>query len=167
MNWYNHRMRYFQLSEFDSPDAPGSGAKMDKDIAASEARLMRAMKLQNAPPAKRSRRDATPRGTSTASTAAPEVATIRVDTKEMKKSQKELDTARKNMEKAKAELDMAKAAEKFLQEGLDAGQPVQPAMKTTKKKRETAQTKLSEREADVETKTAAYKEKFKRDPLGA
>ncbi len=32
MNWYNHRMRYFQLSEFDSPDAPGSGAKMDKEF---------------------------------------------------------------------------------------------------------------------------------------
>ena len=27
-------MRYFQLSEFDSPDAPGSGAKMDKEFLA-------------------------------------------------------------------------------------------------------------------------------------
>ena len=34
MNWYNHRRRYFQLSEFDSPDAPGSGAKMDKEFLA-------------------------------------------------------------------------------------------------------------------------------------
>ena len=34
MNWYTHRIRYFQLSEFDSPDAPGSGAKMDKQFLA-------------------------------------------------------------------------------------------------------------------------------------
>ncbi len=25
-------MRYFKMSEFDSPDAPGSGAKMDRDF---------------------------------------------------------------------------------------------------------------------------------------
>jgi uncharacterized protein YcbK (DUF882 family) len=27
-------MRYFKLTEFDSPDAPGSGAKMDKEFLA-------------------------------------------------------------------------------------------------------------------------------------
>jgi uncharacterized protein YcbK (DUF882 family) len=27
-------MRYFHLTEFDSPDAPGSGAKMDKEFLA-------------------------------------------------------------------------------------------------------------------------------------
>jgi uncharacterized protein YcbK (DUF882 family) len=28
----NHQLKHFKLSEFDSPDAPGSGANMDKEF---------------------------------------------------------------------------------------------------------------------------------------
>ncbi len=115
-------------------------------------------------------RRAPPRKTATGSpatastTPAPEVETNKGDTKDKKKQQRALDSARVNVERAETDLQTKTTAETYQQQGLAEGKPVQPALTAATKKRKTAETKLESAKADVDTKTDAFKEKFKCDP---
>ena len=81
-----------------------------------------------------------------------------------KKSQKVLDTARRKVERAKANLQTKIVVEKLMSEGLAEGKPVQRALTAAGKKRKNVDKKIGELEADVKTKMATFKERFKCDP---